>query len=220
MAESIAVFQKTGTSHTLTAGAFYGLIAGFTCYGLIGSAVVANAVVEAGFVPGMFAYILLGIIAPMGGIYIAQKSDSWLLSFVGYHLVLVPFGVILAPVLVIYDPNIVRDACTLTAAITVVMGAAGIMFPQVFSKLGGALFVSLIGLIVVRVLAIFIPALNDLGFIDYMAAGIFSLYIGYDMYRASTIERTLDNSVDVALSLYMDIINLFLSLLRIFGRKD
>jgi len=54
-----------------------------------------------------------------------------------------------------------------------------------------------------------------MGIIDYISAGIFSLYIGYDMHRAHSIPKTLDNAIDVSLSLYLDIINLFLNLLSI-----
>ncbi len=44
-------------------------------------------------------------------------------------------------------------------------------------------------------------------------------YIGYDWGRANQIPKTMDNAVDSAAALYMDIINLFLRILRIMGRK-
>lgn len=65
---------------------------------------------------------------------------------------------------------------------------------------------------------LFIPELR-LGVIDYIGAGIFSLYIGYDMYRANSMTKTMDNAVDICVDLYLDIINLFLFLLRIMGQK-
>ena len=45
-------------------------------------------------------------------------------------------------------------------------------------------------------------------------------YIGFDWSRANSIPKTLDNAVDSAASLYMDIINLFLRILRIMGRRQ
>jgi len=65
----------------------------------------------------------------------------------------------------------------------------------------------------------FIPALR-LGIIDYIGAGLFSLYIGYDMYRANHVAKTLDNAIDISIDLYLDIVNLFLFVLRILGKKD
>jgi FtsH-binding integral membrane protein len=51
--------------------------------------------------------------------------------------------------------------------------------------------------------------------IDWIAAGIFALYIGYDMYRASTIPATLDNAIDVATAQFLNIFNLFVRFLII-----
>ena len=56
---------------------------------------------------------------------------------------------------------------------------------------------------------------------EYVFVGIFSLYIGYDWARANTCARTVDNAIDLAANLYLDIINLFLRILEIMGkRKD
>jgi FtsH-binding integral membrane protein len=39
------------------------------------------------------------------------------------------------------------------------------------------------------------------------------------MYRAQRYPKTADNAVDCAVDIYLDIINLFLRLLRILGRR-
>ena len=51
-------------------------------------------------------------------------------------------------------------------------------------------------------------------------AALFSLYIGYDFYRSQQFAKTVDNAVDCALDIYLDIVNLFLALLRIFGNRN
>ena len=48
---------------------------------------------------------------------------------------------------------------------------------------------------------------------------IFSGYIGYDWARANMIPKTLDNAIDSAASLYIDIINLFIRILQILSRR-
>ena len=48
---------------------------------------------------------------------------------------------------------------------------------------------------------------------------IFSGYIGYDWARAQALPKTLDNAVDCAAALYVDIVILFLRLLRMFARR-
>jgi FtsH-binding integral membrane protein len=100
------------------------------------------------------------------------------------------------------------------------MSMLAIIFPNFFSKIGGALFISLIGLVVVRIAQCFIPVLANLTIIDWISAGIFSLYVGFDWWRANNVPKTFDNAIDIALDLYLDIINLFLSILRILGKKD
>ncbi|EPZ8570104.1 Bax inhibitor-1 family protein, partial [Pseudomonas aeruginosa] len=42
---------------------------------------------------------------------------------------------------------------------------------------------------------------------------------GVDWGRANQIERTVDNAVDSAASLYLDIINLFVRVLEIISKK-
>ena len=79
---------------------------------------------------------------------------------------------------------------------------------------------ALLGLVVVRLIAIFVPTLNSFGIIDYIAAGIFSLYIGYDMFRATEATRSVGSALKISVSLYLDIINLFTSLLSILGNDN
>jgi FtsH-binding integral membrane protein len=49
---------------------------------------------------------------------------------------------------------------------------------------------------------------------------IFCGYIGVDWSRANSIPKTLDNAIDSAAALYMDIINLFVRILSIMGRSE
>ena len=56
--------------------------------------------------------------------------------------------------------------------------------------------------------------------IDWVVAAIFTLYIGYDIYRSQQYPKTLDNAVDSALDIYMDIANLFIRILSILGKRN
>lgn len=173
--------------------------------------------------PGLLTVIVVGLVIPILGILLSSFSSVAIISFVGFNMVVIPFGAILGPVLAQYElaePGIVARAAMLTAAVSGMMGLSGLMFPDFYRKIGGALFMALLCLVGVRILQLFVPSLQAVGLIDYAAAGLFALYIGYDMWRASEIPATLDNAVDVAVSLYLDIINLFLNLLRIFASSD
>lgn len=211
------VFERNG-SDTMNANNFYIALTLSLIWGLTSTAVIAYYAMSISYAPSWLEMIGLGLVIPIVGIIISIKSDNPIISFIGYNMVCLPFGMILAPMLQQYSPDIIRNAFGLTAVITFLMGMAGTLFPNVFSRIGSALFIALCCLVVVRILQIFIPEL-DLGIIDYLSAALFSLYIGYDMYRANTVAKTLDNAIDISVQLYLDIINLFLSILRIMGRK-
>ena len=214
MLKASKVFKNYGHDHTFTQGAFYMAIAIFVIIGLAFTAIAAHVALQYGYEPSStFEVLILALGLPLLGIFINQKSGNWFISFIGYMLIVLPFGVVLGPALKGYDPDVIRNVALLTALITILMGTAGVLFPSFFSKIGWVLFISLCCLLVVRIIALFVPAMQHFHIIDYIAAGIFSLYIGWDMWRASQVERTMDNSVDIAAALYLDLINLFLSLL-------
>lgn len=54
--------------------------------------------------------------------------------------------------------------------------------------------------------------------IDWLVALIMCGYIGYDWGTAKKIPKTIDNVVDNAAALYMDIANLFVRIFKILGR--
>ncbi len=79
------------------------------------------------------------------------------------------------------------------------------------------MFGCLIGLLVCEVVLLIFRV--DQVVTDWIAAGLFSLYIGYDIYRSQQFPMTVDNAVDSALDIYLDIANLFIRLLSIMGRR-
>lgn len=210
------VYERSGADK-ISDRAFYFILGIVTLWGLGGTAGAANYVAKIEYHPGTVEFIILGLVIPIVGIVMAGKSDNPLISFIGYNMVTIPFGIILGPVLNQFSPDVIQNVALMTAGVTVIMICFSLMFPAFFSKIGGVLFVCLIGLLGVYILQMFIPGLRSFTIIDWIAAGIFSLYIGFDWWRATSVPRTLDNAVDVALSLYLDIVNLFLTLLRIYA---
>jgi len=139
-------------------------------------------------------------------------------SFFGYNLVVVPFGLIVNLVVSRYDASLVHEAIRITALVTLGMMLLGTLFPKFFASIAGALTVALLLVIVVELVEVFILGIHH-GVIDWIVVLIFCGYVGVDWGRANQIPKTLDNAIDSAAALYMDIINLFLRILRILGRK-
>ncbi len=157
------------------------------------------------------------------GIMLSKHSDNPIVSFIGYNLVVVPIGFVLSLVVSAYIGagmgNLVFQAIVYTTVITFCMVGLSITMPDFFSRIGGILLASLFGLIIAEILALFFfPGAQNI--FSWIGAAIFSLYIGYDYWKSQEYPKTLDNAVDSALDIYLDIINLFLRILEILGNKN
>jgi FtsH-binding integral membrane protein len=217
---SLDVFSKKMHTGTMSIRTFYGLISIFIASGLLTTFLVAGHLVSIGYQMTSWFEIILCLAVCILGIFIVHSTDNLIISLIGYAMIAIPLAFPLAGQLGASTATAIVNAGILTAIITGIMGFLGVTFPNVFSKLGSALFFSLLALIGLRLLSIFIPAINSFGILEYIGAGIFSLYIGYDMWRASTVDRTFKNALDISINLYLDILNLFTHLLAIMGNDD
>ncbi len=215
-----SVFDRTSTTDTTINSTVYNLIIGLTlCWGFVVNwLMVTNIEPEAiaSITPWIF---FIGYFAScFFGIYLFNSSTNPVVSFIGYNFVVIPFGLIINLVVSRYDAVLVSDAIRITGFVTGAMMCLGSMFPAFFKRISGALTIALLLVIVVELIEIFIFGIHH-GIIDWIVALIFCGYIGYDWGRANQIPKTVDNAIDSAAALYMDIINLFLRILRILGRK-
>ena len=207
--------------HAMSERSFIAAVTGFTGFGLIVSAITAYFTL--GWQPSLMMVLLVGLVIPIGGIFLALMSDDWIVSLIGYMLVVTGLGAIIGPTVNMYETGVVMNALIATAGVTLVMSITGIVYPKLLIGWGGYLFGALIALVFVRMGQMFMAGFGisaeiyDWPFMDYAAAVLFSLYIIYDWNRAMHLPRTLNNAVDVAVAIYLDIANLFLNLLRIFG---
>lgn len=210
------VFDRENTTgDEISAGLYNFIIGAVLIWGFFITAVVQHqfAHVQFGW-PLMIGYFVSSLI----GIAISRSKNA-LISLVGYHFIVIPTGILLGPFVNRLSPQVLQNTLFLTGGVTFGMMGAATVFPAIFLKIGRALFFSLIALIVVSLLSMFFfPGAYTI--IDYVAAGIFSLYIAYDYARAQSIPKTMDNAVDVCIALYLDIINLFIRLASILSRRN
>lgn len=211
------VWERNG-SDEMSRNTFYFVLGSILSWGFVLTMLVARSTAE--WHPGILEMLLVGLGIPIIGIVMSAASSNPMISFIGFNMVVVGLSAILGPALAMYEikePGLIERAATMTAFVSAVMGVSGMMFPNFYRSIGGALFGALTALVIVSFARLFIPAIQGVGIIDYISAGIFSLYIGFDMWRASEVPATIDNAVDVAVALYLDILNLFLDLLRIMA---
>ena len=216
----VDVFSRTETSDKIIGASTYNLVIGLTLiWGFaINWFMVQNISVESISSINPIVFFIGYFASCFFGIYLFRRSDSPLVSFIGYNFVVVPFGLIINLVVSQYNPDIVLEAIRVTGMVTFVMMLLGSMYPAFFNKIAGGLTIALFCVIIVELIEIFIFNTHH-GILDWIVAVIFCGYIGYDWARANAIPKTYDNAVDSAAALYMDIINLFIRILRILGKK-
>ncbi|MFC3114700.1 Bax inhibitor-1 family protein [Cellvibrio fontiphilus] len=214
------VFDRTSTADALISPALYNLVIGLCLFWgfFVNWLLVINIEPESLRAINPWVFFIGYFASCFFGIYLFNSSDKPIVSFIGYNFVVVPFGLIVNLVVSRYDETLVIEAIRITAGVTLVMMILGAMYPKFFQKISGALTVALLAVLVIELVQIFLLGIHH-NWIDWAVAILFCGYIGYDWGRANQIPKTVDNAVDSAAALYMDIINLFLRILRILGRK-
>lgn len=135
-------------------------------------------------------------------------------------------GFTLSFIIVAYAQTTVLQAFLSSAAVFFAMSIIGVKTKRDMSGLRKAMFAALIGVVVASLINLFIGSGMMSYVISVISVLIFSGLIASDnqmikrVYQATNGQVGDGWAVAMALSLYLDFINLFISLLRIFGRND
>ena len=177
-------------------------------------------------------WVLWGLIIAEVGLVIAINAAINKLSLAMATLLFVLYSVIngatLSVIFVAYSIGTISKVFFITAGTFAVMAFIGYVTKTDLSKMGKILFMALIGIIIATVVNIFVKSSGLDMILSYVGVLVF---VGLTAYDTQKIKQMLwqagnvsENSQKVALlgalSLYLDFINLFLYLLRIFGRRD
>ena len=193
----------------------------------------------------LFAVLFLGLIVATAGLFAGQyvppalflplaiveiimifmmvfarkkKSIGYLMMFAFMFI----SGLTLYPAISYYVSALGADVVFRAAGITAVAFGATALYATLskrdFRFLGSFLFISVIALFFMGILQIFFPVSGTAELI-YSAFGIF-IFIGYTLYDFSrlTLNGFTDREIPmIVVSIYLDIVNLFLFILRFIG---
>lgn len=135
-------------------------------------------------------------------------------------------GFTLSFVIATYTQTTVVQAFVSSAIVFGVMALIGVVIKRDLSGIAKALIAGVVGIIIASFVNIFIGSGMISYIISIISVVIFSGLIAYDNQMIKRVyERNGGNvgdgwAISMALSLYLDFINLFLNFLRLFGNKE
>lgn len=201
------------------------VITGFTAYTVATSPgilqlIFGNSVVLWGLIIAELV-LVLGISGAINRLSLTMAT----LMFVLYSVI---NGVTLSSVFLAYTMSSVSTVFFITAGTFATMALVGYTTKTDLSSMGTILFMALIGLIIATVVNVFLKSSGLDMILSYVGVLIF---VGLTAWDSQKIKVMLLQASDTgetaqkiallgALTLYLDFINLFLYLLRIFGRRD
>lgn len=224
-----------GSFSTPEQTAFIYQVYGWMCGGLIISALVAYWVAVtpavAGFILGG-SYIFFGllIVELVAVIYLARMVHkiSSVVSSIIFLLYSALNGLTLSVIFFVYTFGSITEVFLITAGVFGAMSLYGYFTKRDLTTVGQFAIMALLGLVVAMLVNLFFQ--NDTASLVLACAGvlIFVALTAYDtqklkwLYELGRTEGSdgeKKEAINGALTLYLDFINLFLDLLRIFGKR-
>lgn len=168
----------------------------------------------------------LALVFVMSGMMNRLSGSMLLTVFIAYSALT---GASLSFIFLVYTSTSIAMVFGITAAVFGLMAVAGYTTKTDLTKLGSILFIGLIGIVIAMVVNMFMKS-DTMGYvISVISVIIFTGLTAYDMQRLKNLGGTMISGSEIAqkmalmgaLSLYLDFLNLFLALLRLFGsRRD
>ena len=152
------------------------------------------------------------------------SSTTATLIFIGYSAL---NGLTLSGIFLIYTSESIANTFFITATTFGLMSAYGYFTKRDLTTIGNLAFMALLGLIIASVVNMFLESEMLYWITTYAGILIFVALIAYDTQKIKNLnvignegtEEDKKEAIVGALTLYLDFINLFLYLLRIFGRR-
>lgn len=183
----------------------------FTAVGAVVGLPLGRAGFFIGVIGGLVCLIVLG--------FVKERTPLNLILLYTFSLL---EGIFLGQVLESYLQaglsRVVVDAAVVTAGVSLIAGAYGYTTKRDLTGLGRVLFIGLLAVIGASLLGLFLhlPALYTA--VAAAAALVFTGFLIFDLNRiANAGEVSLGDTVLLAVSVYVDVLNLFLALLSLLG---
>lgn len=153
--------------------------------------------------------------------FLINKMNE-LLTYICYFLYSALTGFTLSVVFLAYSMSSILLVFLLTSVIFAALAIYGLKTKKDLSNWGVYLFVALIGIIVASIINIFLSNTTLEFVISIIGVLVFTLFVAYDVNKVIPMAHSLygekKGAVYGAFQVYLDFINIFLDLIRIFGK--
>jgi hypothetical protein len=199
--------------------------------GVLATLLVAALVSALGLVPVLFSGILgyVLIFAPLGmSLYLAWRGDSMSESTIKawYWAFAAVMGVSLSLIFAVFTSASIAQALIGTTVSFGALAAWGYFTRRDISGWGPFLFAGVIGIIIASVVNIFVASsalqmtLNVLTILVFLGLTAYDMNRIRDMFWNATESEVGRMQWFGALSLYINFINIFVSMLQLFGNRE
>ncbi len=201
-------------------------ITGFTAYAVASSpgilqAIYSNQILFWGLMIGEFG-LVIGVSAAINRLSLTTAT----LMFVLYSVI---NGALMSYIFLAYTASSIATVFFITAGTFAAMAVIGYTTKTDLSSLRKYLLMALIGIIIATLVNVFF--VKSTGFDLILSYAGVLIFVGLTAYDSQKIKEMLMQAPDAgetaqkyallgALSLYLDFINLFIYLLRIFGKRE
>lgn len=198
------------------------VITGFTAFGIASNPGIAYAIVTNRLLFWGLIIAEFGLVIGISGAINKLSAVTATLLFVLYSIV---NGATLSVIFMAYTMSSIASVFFITAGLFGVMAFIGYTTKTDLTSIGKILFMALIGIILATIVNLFVGSSMLNMIVSYVGVVIFTGLTAYDsqkiknmLYNADSMDEGMQKIALLgSLTLYLDFINLFLMLLRIFG---
>ena len=178
-------------------------------------------------------FYIVTIIAYIGiafAFYPVVRRASITTGLLLYFIFTAVFGLMISSIFLVYSQSSIWETFLATAGMFGVMAIIGYTTKLDLSRLGSILLLALVGILVASIVNFFLASAALYWIVTYAGIAIFCGLTAYDMQwikRQAVSMTGAGNAVAVervaligAFHLFLDFVNLFMFLLRIFGRRN
>jgi uncharacterized protein len=195
-----------------------------TAYYVFSNKAIFNAIFSSSFIVMLLFIAQIALVISLSALVMRMQMSTAIAAFLGYSFLT---GLTLSSIFYAYQIESIYLAFGITSIMFAVMALYGYVTKDDLTGIGSFARMALFGIIIAMLVNFFMKSAQFDYIISLIGVGVFTLLAAYDTQKIKQIGQSLLGQNELAskvallgaLTFYLDFINLFLFLLRLFGRQ-